>query len=128
MSATVTSKFLAGQIYRAANVNGPTTSSTTGYTAFAGGGQAGATALQTAISHVTTVTTSGDSVVLGFPATAGIFGVAVINDTANALQLFGLGNDTIKNAAANVGVSVPGGSMMVLWCPTSGAWFGGLLT
>src|SRR2546423_1177381 len=74
-----------------------------GLTAFAGGGQASATALTAGINRVTTVASAGDSVKL--PTSAAGMAVTVINQGANPLQAFGTGTDTINGIAAATGIA-----------------------
>src|SRR5687767_11683626 len=66
---------------------------TTGITAFAGGGQASATALTTSVNNVTVCATAGDSVKL--PAAATGLTVTVKNSGATALDIFPASSDSI---------------------------------
>lgn len=91
-------------------------------TAHAGGGQSSATVLASAINHVVTVASAGDSVVL--PASAAGAWYVVVNSGANALQLYGKIADTINGAPAATGVSVAVGKTYLVFCPTVGLWFG----
>ena len=92
-----------------------------GIVAHAGGGQANATQLSAVINRVTTVATTADSAVM--PASVAGWTVTVINSGANALQLFGLGTDTINGVASGTGISVAAGVTKTLKCVTVGAWF-----
>lgn len=77
----------------------------TGITAHANGGQANATQLSAAVNVIATVASGADSVKL--PAiTADDVGleVEVINDGANAAQVFGTDPDTIDGVATGTGV------------------------
>jgi hypothetical protein len=102
------------------------TSVTDAITAHAGGGQASATALTTGLNRVTVVATAADSVRL--PASAAGLEVWIVNDTANAMQVFGASTDTINNVATATGVSVAAGKTVVYRCPVAGKWFGGALS
>ena len=96
---------------------------TVGIVAHAGGGQASATALTTAVNRVITVTTAGDSVKL--PAGASGMCVDAANNGNNAMQVFGSGTDTINGIVGSTGVSVAAGKTGH-WCATgAGLWNGG---
>lgn len=97
-------------------------SSADGITAHAGGGQAGATQIATEIVRVTTVATAGDSVKL--PPTTGNLNltIAVINGSANPMQVYGYGTDTINGVATATGVSQMQGSVVIYVSPASGVW------
>jgi hypothetical protein len=90
-------------------------------TAFAGGGQASALQLVGQMNRVTTVATAGDSVKL--PASVAGLEVTVINHGANAMQVYGLGTDTINDVAAATGVSQMPGSTVLYFCTTAGNWY-----
>jgi hypothetical protein len=92
-----------------------------GITAFAGGGQASATQLAAQTVHVGTVATAGDSVKL--PASAPGLELMVINKGANAMQVYGLGADTIDDQAAATGVSQMANSLVIYTCAQSGKWY-----
>ena len=107
-------------------------------TAFATGGQTGATALTTEINRITTVATSGDSVKLppttqvpssgpGYVAGAVVPGpgatIFVINHGANPMQVFGSGTDTINDVATATGVSQMANSVVLYTCTSSGKWY-----
>lgn len=93
---------------------------TNGLTAHAGGGQASATALPSTINRVTTVATSGDSVVL--PASFAGESITVINSGANPMQVFGLSADTINGQTSTVGVSQLANSTVVYFSAVAGLW------
>lgn len=97
-----------------------------GVTARAGGGQALATALTGQVNRITVCASANDSVRLPV-SVAGYAGFMVINDTANSLQVFGAGADTINNVAAATGVAVAAGKSLLVGCPVAGKWFGGIL-
>ena len=90
-------------------------------TAHAGGGQAAAFPITTQTSRITTVATAGDSIILP-PSTPGME-LLIINHGANAMQVFGLGADTIDDQAAATGVSQMAGSLLIYTCATAGAWY-----
>ena len=89
-------------------------------TAHAGGGQASALQITSEVNRVTTVATSGDSVVL--PASVAGLTVLINNSGANPMQVYGLGSDTINGVAAATGVSQMPGSEVIYVCPSAGNW------
>lgn len=92
-----------------------------GLTAHVGGTQAAALLLPAAINRVTTVTSATDSVKLP-PSVAGMR-ITVINDaSANALQIFGSGTDTIDAVATATGVALSAAKRAIFYCVTAGAW------
>lgn len=93
-----------------------------GIVAHAGGGKASATALTAAINEVATVATAADSVKLK-PALAGAR-QSVINSSANAMQVFGQGTDTVNGVATGTGISVAAGATLHFVSPADGKWFG----
>jgi|ERR1044072_804631 hypothetical protein len=90
-------------------------------TAHAGGGQASAFQLTKEMSRVSTVATAGDSVVL--PASAAGLTIILENASANPMQVYGLGSDTINGVAAATGVSQMQGSVVFYTCYSAGAWY-----
>ena len=88
--------------------------------------QAGATVLAAGLNRVDTSTapaagaTLGDGVVL--PAGTAAAQVYVHNNTANNIQVYGNGTDTINGLAATVGVPVPPGDLACFMCPAVGGW------
>ena len=104
-------------------------SSSDNITAHAGGGQTNAQQLYSEVNRITTVATSGDSVMLppavvnqGVTNQAGLT-VLVINHGANPMQVFGSGTDTINDVAAATGVSQMQGSMTFFTCTSTGKWY-----
>lgn len=93
----------------------------TGITAFAGGGQASATALTKTVNNVTTVGTAADSVKL--PTSAAGLIVWVVNSTATSMQVFGAGTDTINDVATATGVAQAAGKSATYVCPVAGKWY-----
>jgi hypothetical protein len=89
-------------------------------TAFAGGGQTGATQINAANVEVATVATAADSVKLP-PAVPGMR-IAVVNTSANSMQVFGSGTDTINAVAYATGVAQAAGKSAVYFCAASGKW------
>src|ERR1700738_2686692 len=75
-----------------------TESYTDNITAFAGGGEASATAITSEIARVTTVATAGDSVKL--PAAAPGLTIMVIHHGAKPMQVCGRGHDQIHDQGA----------------------------
>ncbi len=134
-TADSTMKLLALQNVSGISIGGPNSplivpgiarlSTTNGLTAHAGGGQASALALTSAVNRITTVVTAADSVKL--PVSVAGNCVDTINGAANAMQVFGAGTDTINDVATATGVSVAGGKTGH-WCsPLAGLWYGGTL-
>lgn len=96
----------------------------TGITAYAGGGQGSATQLTGALNSVDTVATAADSVKLPV-AVAGI-SITIVNTSANSLQVFGYGTDTINAVATGTGVAQAAGKTATYHCTvggTGGKWF-----
>lgn len=87
-------------------------------TAHAGGGQANALPLTSAINRVATVGTAADSVAL--PLAAKGLSVTVANDAAsNSMQVFGAGTDTIDSVATGTGVALAAGKRATFHCTSS---------
>ena len=88
--------------------------------------RAGATALAGEISRIDTSTAPtagtalGDGVVL--PASAGGMDMFVWNNTANLVQLYANGTDTINGVAGATGVIMPPNSAYLIACGAAGAW------
>lgn len=93
-----------------------------GITAKAGGGQSSATQLVAQYNIITTCATDGDSVVLPNAALPGME-VVVVNKGAKALQVYGLGTDTINDVAAATGVTQMSGSVVSYVCSSTGLWY-----
>ena len=96
----------------------------TGVTAHAGGGQTDATLLAAGINEVATVATAADSVKLPVPVVG--LRVVVINSSANSMQVFGSGTDTINAVATGTGVAHAAGKTAEYVAITSGTaakWF-----
>ena len=89
--------------------------------AAAGGGQLAATLMSPDINRVTTVATIGDSVRL--PLATSPISVVVINNTANSMQVFGTGTDTINGVASSVGIPQLGNSIDFYVAGAPGQWF-----
>lgn len=83
--------------------NAPQTVPTVGVIAHAGGGQASATPVSGGMIRVDTVVTAADSIQLPL-AVAGLE-LCLVNNTANSMQVFGAGTDTINNVATATGVA-----------------------
>lgn len=93
-------------------------------TAHAGGGQAAATPITSAITLIAVCATAGDSVIL--PPAMGGQSLAVINAGAASSQIFtaaGLGG-TINGIAGTTGIALAAGKSITLMSPIQGAWFG----
>jgi hypothetical protein len=91
-----------------------------GLTAHAGGGQSSALALTALINNVGTVATAGDSV--AFPASAPGLEITIINSSANPMQVFGAGTDTINGIATATGVTQMANSIALYVCTAAGVW------
>lgn len=90
-------------------------------TAFAGGGQANATALPAQVNRVTTVATAADSVVL--PTAVAGQEITVINAAAaNAMNVFPLSGQSINALSANAAFSVAANKVCVFTCAVNGIW------
>jgi hypothetical protein len=91
-------------------------------TAFAGGGQGGATLLNAEQCRVTTVATTGDSVKLP-PSVAG-GSIVVINSGANSMNVFPATGETINALAANTALAIAAVGINIFYCfTTGGGWF-----
>ena len=90
--------------------------------ALAGGGQSGATLIDSMYCVFTTVATAGDSAQLP-PSKPGLT-VAVTNATAKAMQVFAnqSSTDTVNGIAGATGVSQMAFSQVFYTCQVSGAW------
>lgn len=93
---------------------------TTGITAFAGGGQASATALTTSVNNVTVCATAGDSVKL--PAAATGLTVTVKNSGATALDIFPASSDSIDALAVDLAVRILPGSVATFRAISAVVW------
>jgi len=94
---------------------------TNAITAFAGGSQASAVALTSNINRITTCATIHDSVKL-MTATAGTFGIKVINDGAAALDVYPATDDIIGSLTANTPITIPPGRESIFDCAVTGTW------
>lgn len=129
----------------AVNITGTTTVSTNsvdsvgftqlsvsnGITAFAGGGQASATLLNSAFNRVTVVATIADSVKLPFcggqtSPNGAVLGpgtqVWVMNTSANSLNVFPNTGDAINALAANTAIAVETVTGKIFTCAVAGTW------
>ncbi len=97
-----------------------TGSGTNSVTAFAGGGQASATALTKNTVFVTTVASAGDSVRL--PTAALSISVVVYNLGANALDIFPVSGSAIDALGTNVAYSLAAGASRVFDGQTTTQW------
>lgn len=93
-------------------------------TAHAGGTQAAATQIASAVTLIAVCATAGDSVIL--PPAMGGQVMWLINAGAASAQVFtaiGLGG-TINGVAGTTGIALAAGKAMTLISPIQGAWFG----
>jgi len=88
--------------------------------------RAGATALTSTVNFVTTSTAPAAGTVLGDGVVlrASTPGVTqkVANSTANVIQVYAAGSDTINGIAGATGVPVPPGDVAYFECAVAGAW------
>lgn len=97
--------------------------SSSSITAHAGGTQAAATQVTSAITLIAVCATAGDSVVLP-PATGGQL-LWVINAGAASCQIFATpGPGTINGIANGTGIALAAGKSITLMSPIAAAWFG----
>lgn len=89
-------------------------------TAFAGGGQASATALVSKYNNVTTCATDADSVKL--PAVVLGKEVTVKNSTAKILAVFPDEDDVINALAADLSISIPAGGERTFYGISTSTW------
>lgn len=101
-------------------INTMLTSSTTGITAYAGGGQTNATQLTATFNEVTTVATAADSVKL-LEATVGLTQI-VLNDGANSLDVFPFLGDKINDGSTNASVSLAPGTTVTFKAVSTTEW------
>jgi hypothetical protein len=93
----------------------------TGVTAYAGGGQANATAITSSYCVVSTVATAGDSVKL--PSAAAGLKVTVFNeDSTDALDLFPNTSDNIDGAGVDTAVSLAAGNNVTYFAIDATNW------
>jgi hypothetical protein len=96
-------------------------SSKNAITAFAGGGQASATALTALLNRVTTVASANDSVKL--PASEVGLTIELKNAAAaNSLNLFPITGEIINALAANAAFAVAAGKSVWATCHVLGTW------
>lgn len=96
--------------------------STNGITAKVNGGKSGATQLSNGVNNITVVNTANDSALL--PIADGKSIVIVINsDSADSVQIFGQGTDTINGIATGTGVAQAHGITALYVSPVKGQWF-----
>jgi len=113
----------SAQIAALAGTNLP---SATGIVAGTTRTQAGATVLVPGISRVDTSTavtagtTNGDGVKL--PAATSGDVVTVVNNTANIIQVYGNGSDTINGVAGATGIPLPPGGVNIFVAAAAGGW------
>jgi hypothetical protein len=104
-----------------------TSSLTGGITPFNGGGQAGAVLMTGMFNTVSSSIASApaydsvrlEPVALGSEQTTW-------NNSANPIQLFGTGSDTINGYGSTVGITIPAGGIFVARGMAAGKWIGGI--
>lgn len=96
-------------------------SATTGLTAFAGGGQAGATPLPSIMNEVNTVATAADSVILP-KALTGMSVIVKNNAAANSLNIFPFVGDAINALSTNAAYALAVTKTVEFICFTDGFW------
>lgn len=92
-------------------------------TAHAGGTQALATPIRTAMTLVAVCATNGDSVQLP-PAVGGQLLWVTNAGTASCQVFAATGPDTINSVANGTGIALASGKSITLMSPLAGAWFG----
>jgi hypothetical protein len=92
----------------------------TGITAHSTGGQTSAWQLTNGINNVTTVAAANDSVKLPSATVGNV--VTVMNNGANAMQVFGTSPDTINSIATATGVSQLSKTVETYTCVVAGNW------
>lgn len=118
-SLTTTQKTTASSFTSTTGIN--ILSNANALTAHAGGGQGSATALTKQINRVTTVASSGDSVVL--PASsAGLFVIVINAAAANPMDCFPASGDAINALAANTAFSIAENKTAIFYCAVNGTW------
>lgn len=85
-------------------------------------GQANATLLTSTLNQVTTASIAAAPVML-MPA-GSHWCQTVINATANSIQVFGMGTDTVDGAASGTGVPQAAGATVTYCSAVAGTWFG----
>lgn len=103
--------FAIPQSFQAVNAN---------VTANANGAQANGTQLSYGLNQIATAAAAAASVLLPV-AVPGQF-CTVENDSANAVQVFGNGSDTVNSVAAATGIAQPPKSVATYWCAVAGQW------
>lgn len=89
-------------------------------TALAGGAKPG-TLITGQTVRVTTVASAADSISL--PSAVAGLEIIVVNKGASAMQVFGLGTDTIDEIATATGVSQMANSVVIYTSTTTGKWY-----
>jgi hypothetical protein len=88
--------------------------------------QAGATQLTAEVNRVDTSTAPSAGSVRGdgvkLPASAAGLTIEVHNNTANPIQVYGLGSDTINGVVATTGMTMPPNCVETFVCGVAGAW------
>lgn len=99
---------------------------TAGITAGTTRTQAGATAVSIGVNRVDTSTAPSAGSLLGdgvrLPAAAAGALVVIINNTANPIQVYGNGSDTVNGIAAATGIAVPPNSLDAYYAASTGQW------
>ena len=99
---------------------GPATGQTA-LTALSGGGQTGATQLQTGLNQIATVAAGNDSCILPASIPGNI--VVVSNKAAaNASNIYAQGTDTINAIAASSPFSLAANKVAIFFCFVAGTW------
>ena len=92
-----------------------------GLTAHSGGGQANGTPITAMVARFSTVAVAADSGTLP-PSVPGMQ-IAVVNATANSMNVFPATGETINTGAANAAIAVAGNTVTIFFCLTAGAWW-----
>ena len=85
--------------------------------------KANATQLDYGITYLANSLADDDSVLLP-PAKARAMCVIINGDSAQDIQVFGQGTDTINDVATATGIAQGQKTVLILTCPYDGAWYG----
>lgn len=89
-----------------------------------GTNQAGALLLTSNLNTISTSTaTSAPWNGVRLPASSPSMQVTIVNNSANPIQVYGLGTDTINGVATGTGVTMPAKSVDIFTCTAAGAWY-----
>lgn len=99
----------------------PIVSTQDAITATPSGTQATSIILSATISRISTVVSANDGIRL--PTSKAGSWITLINDGANAMQVFGHLTATINDIASSTGISQAAGATVTYFCPVVGKWY-----